>query len=179
MNYSIMYNIIFFSDEEVESEMDKLNNNEQMVYDYLKILYKEGTATYFADVYDFEGDYVEQHKDRQWRNLNKWKMQENFTLMETILFRCYNDDALESFSPMYNIGFSWNWENPSYYVGYYMCQTIEKYKGEVYLKNYLDKSPLLFIQDYIEISKANANDEGLIQISDNIIALINKVASKV
>lgn len=135
----------------------------------------EGTASLVGDPLEIQNGkaYIEWFQGKFRRNLNHLEM--NFALLDTLLYRAYNDaDASASSRYLYNMGFSGIWESPLYFVGYRMAKVIEKYKGRGAIAGAIGKSPVKFFADYIEIYRRE-RDPQIIKFSKSTEEIVRRL----
>jgi hypothetical protein len=125
--------------------------------------YTEGTATLVGDSLNAKNlkPFGQSQQDEYKKNL--MRLRQNFALFEMLLFQAQNDPNAD-IEQLYNIGFSTEFDETLYYVGYRMAQGIEKYKGKQAIAALVAKNPIEFFNQYIEIYKKN-NDPKLIKFS--------------
>ena len=126
----------------------------------------EGIASMVGDPLEIVNGkaYIEWFGQKFRRNLRR--IEQNFALFETMLFRLYYDQDIE-FGQLYPLGFSGSWDSPLYFVGYYIGRAIEKYKGRKVLVELLKDTPSVFFMNYIEIYKNDENSE-LVRFSNSV-----------
>jgi len=126
-----------------------------------------------GDPLEVEDDhaYTQWYREKFKRNI--MKIQQNFELFETLLFRLYYDPEIK-FSQLYPLGFSGGWDSPLYFVGYYIGRTIEQYKGRDLLVELLKKPPLEFFKTYIDIYMKNP-DKNLMTFSSSVNKILNSL----
>lgn len=178
MTHELFHNVQAsgYTNSQIDSVNKRLDRNEQLFYEYLVSIYKEGTATFIADVEDFTSRYTAQHLERQQKGMRI--ITDHFLLMETILFRLYHEKDFSNANLTENIGSSWDWGNPCYYIGYKMCRILVRYNGPGYLRSILDKNPTTFVLDYLDITNKNKDDKDIVPVSSAIQDMILKIAAK-
>ena len=153
------------------------NNAPQNVARSLELLRNtldEGTASVVGDPLEIQNakGYVTWFQMKYRKNIVR--MQTNFALLDSLLYRLYTDPNADS-DKLYNIGFSGIWESPLYFVGYRMAKVIEKYKGRAAIATAIGRSPLEFFNLYVEIYKAQ-NDPEIIRFSKSTEEILQKLA---
>jgi hypothetical protein len=122
-------------------------------YSLLNYLFKEGSAEYIADLRKTAS--VSPYVKELWEHMavNEDRTADAFYLVErTILDAAQNSSTID-FNKTYNLLFSWQWNNPGYFVGYSMTKSLTAACGETILKKYLATDPVQFVLDYIELTK--------------------------
>lgn len=163
---------------------EKLQQNDlglAYVHAILTYLFMEGTAEYIADVraYETEGNpHIKELAEHA--KINEYRSKDVFYLIDRFIVDSKLNPGQINFNSLYSILFDWNWNNPGYYAGYHMTKSIVSFKGEEALKVYLQKDPVFFIYDYIQLSKS---EEGLVKFSETteqiiieLIEAINKIS---
>lgn len=123
-------------------------------YEMLCYLFKEGTAEYVADLN--KADHTSPYIKELWEHMrvNESRLGDAFYLFERILLDMSNNFDSISYNKTYNILFSWEWNNPAYYIGYVMTKSLVAENGESILKKYLAGDPTVFVLDYIKLTKS-------------------------
>ena len=145
-------------------------------------IFVEGTAEYMADIdkMDLSTPYMKRQAEHA--NVNKYRMRENFYLVEKILMDAYTNNEKIDADLSYNILFDWNWNNPGYQVGKLMAKALAKANGQMIMKKYLSSDPMIFIQDYIKLAKTNKADhpynfsEEFEQMIDTVVSKLNAIS---
>ncbi|WP_444959072.1 DUF5700 domain-containing putative Zn-dependent protease [Microbulbifer sp. ZKSA002] len=101
-------------------------------------------------------EYTEWFKKKFKRNLQR--IDSNFVLFETMLFRACIDSSLD-FDKIYHLGFSAVWDSPLYFVGFYIGNRVEELKGRDYLISLLQESPSAMFKAYIKLYKDEENKD--------------------
>lgn len=136
--------------------IEKMSQKDMFSYMMLHQVYKEGSATLVGSPLaiknpkKFSSDYIAKFE----RNFKR-KVQ-NFQLFKTLLTTI---NTQEKFDPqaLYLKGFSGENDSPMYFVGFEICQELEKKYGKYYIKKYLEMSPTFFFLDYINLYKLDKN----------------------
>lgn len=115
-------------------------------------VYREGTATFVGDFSKIRNPLAFSREQIAEDEKNQNRMRQNFALFEALVFRAYNDPDAD-IDQLYRTGFTTSFDETSYYVGYRMAQIIEKYKGKVAVAELVNRNPLEFFKEYIEIYK--------------------------
>ncbi len=125
--------------------------------------FTEGTATLVGDSLNAKNlkEFGQSQQDLYKKNLARSR--QNFALFEALLFQAQNDPNAD-IEQLYNVGFSTEFDETLYYVGYRMARAIEKYKGKQAIAALIGKNPVEFFNQYIEIYKRN-NDPALIKFN--------------
>lgn len=139
----------------------------------------EGIASMVGDALLLPGgkEYSDFLKAKYKKNLGR--IESNFALFETLLYRAYNDPGV-NYNQLYNLGFSGTWDSPLYFVGYRMGKVIQKYKGKETLQALVAAEPLQFFNQYIEIYKKE-NDPEIVRFSkscEEILKNLQQAGSK-
>lgn len=174
LQHELFHSIQFLSYKDRDRDLAKLNEQQKAVYTFAERLYQEGTATYVADVMKFSKDkpYVKSMQDIQQEN--RARMPSNFVLLDTIIYRLYNDQKV-NYEDLDPLGFSFPWKNPMYFVGYEMCKTIERVNGGGSIKKYLHQNPVTFIKDYVEICRTRQREVTNPCPSEQTAQIVNEV----
>lgn len=135
--------------------------------------YTEGTATLVGDSLNAKNlrQFGQSQQDLYKKNLARSR--QNFALFEALLFQANNDPNAD-IEQLYNIGFSTEFDETLYYVGYRMARAIEKYQGKQAIAALVGKNPVEFFNRYIEIYKKN-NDPALIKFSKSTEDILLKL----
>ncbi len=160
-----------YMNESPEQSSDKVNS-------LLDQMIREGTATYVADFSKISssGPYIDFSKKEYSRNFRR--METNFALLETILFRAKHD-ATVNIDLLYNIGLSGMYQSPMYYVGYHMIKLIEKYNDKPELLALLRKPPVDIILSYIQLCEAYKDkDNEFVVFSETTVKILESMKSQ-
>lgn len=136
-----------------------LSYHVKATYALLYNLWSEGTANLVGDFVGMKNPapFSKSQLDEYDKNANR--EQENFTLFEALVYKCYTDTAAKRYGTFYNIGFSTAFDETSYYTGYVMAKKIEEYQGKQALANMLTQDLLVFAETYIKVYKAHPEDK--------------------
>ena len=141
-------------------------------------IFVEGSAEYVADIDKLDQSTPYMKEQAEHANVNKYRMNDNFYLLEKILMDAYNNNEKTNIDIYYSILFDWNWNNPGYQVGKLMTAALTRANGPGALKKYLSADPMIFLQDYIKLAKADpkAYPYGF---SDEFGKMVDTVVSKI
>lgn len=131
---------------------------------------KEGMATFIADFGHTtnNGEYSQFSVSIQNRNLRR--IQSNFTLLETLIFRAHFDQEVQ-IDQLYSIGLSGMYGSPLYYVAYYMISKLdEEQKSGDYVMSMFNQPYEKLVLDY----NALALEKGYPSLSKQIIEIIQQ-----
>jgi len=133
----------------------------------------EGTASIVGDplLVSGGGNYVKWFRDKFERNLAR--IDGNFALFETLLYRVYHDPEA-NFQELYKLGFSGTWDSPLYFVGYRIGKAIEKYDGPEAVAHLLEQSPTAFFLRYMSLYRQH-EDLMLIRFSRPTEEILEKL----
>lgn len=131
--------------------------------DLLRGTLNEGTASLVGDPLEVEDgkNYIRWFQTKFRRNLQR--IEANFALFETILFRFFHDPEADP-GVLYNIGFSGMWDSPIYFVGYHMARSIERYEGREAVAEAMRECPLVFFNRYAALTREH-EDPDMIRFS--------------
>lgn len=141
-------------------------------------IFVEGTAEYIADIDKMDLSTPYMARQAEHANVNKYRMRENFYLLEKILMDAYINNEKIDADLSYNILFDWNWNNPGYQVGKLMAKALVKAYGPMVIKKYLSSDPMIFIRDYIKLTRTNKAGNPF-SFSDDFERMIDAVVAKV
>jgi len=149
---------------------DDLNNIHNLFFETIN----EGLSLLVANPISINSnsDYIKQM--RKFYSENTERMDGNFILFESLLFRMYYDRSV-SYDTIKNIGFSSAWGMPLYYVGYFIVNAINDYLGQKYLITLLGDIPKIF-QCYIKLYKSNEMASEIIRFSTVAEKLIFEIS---
>jgi hypothetical protein len=117
--------------------------------------FTEGAAEYVADL-DMTDPAAPNIKHlKEHASVNSYRMADNFYLADRLILDTYDDPTTTDPGEVYTILFDWNWNNPGYAMGKYMMKCLVKEHGTGAVKKYLAADPLVFIKDYIALTKTN------------------------
>jgi hypothetical protein len=127
----------------------------------------EGVASWIGDPTQAKGGgpYVVWFAQKFKRNLAR--LDQNATLLDTLLFRAWNDPAANP-DQLYMLGFSGQWDSPLYFVGYAMARTLAEAHGAPAVAAAVRAGPEAFFARYAAAAKkvgkapvtfANSTDE--------------------
>lgn len=172
MQHELFHNAQFAGYHQQDADIVKLNPRQQEVYRLLDSLYKEGTATFVAGLMSFPADRPYIRDMRQPALVNRDRMQDNFVLLETLIYRLAHDPSVTE-QDLSSIGFDWSWQNPLYYAGEYMSQVLVREKGS--LKEYLGHSLLQFIRDYGGVCGSTPSEKCRYPLSSGASATVREI----
>lgn len=141
-------------------------------------IFVEGTAEFIADIDKMDITTPYMSRQAEHANVNRYRMRENFYLVEKLLMDAYVNNEKIDADLSYNILFDWNWNNPGYQVGKLMARSLVKENGPMVIKKYLSSDPMIFIRDYIKLSRTNKADLPY-TFSDEFEKMIDAVVAKV
>lgn len=165
--------------------LEKLQDAKELpaLYTYFlaKNIFVEGTAEYVADIdrLDLTTPYMKRQAEHA--NVNKYRMEDNFYLLERILTDAYINHEKTNVDIYYSVLFDWNWNNPGYQIGKLMTQALIKANGPMVLKKYLAQDPMIFFRDYIKLAKADPKtypygfSEEFETIIDSVVNTVEKL----
>jgi hypothetical protein len=93
---------------------------------------------------------------REHASVNGYRMADNFYLADRLILDVYRQPSQTDPGAVYRILFDWNWNNPGYAMGKYMMQSLVKKNGTAVMKKYLECNPLVFLKDYILLSRSDS-----------------------
>ena len=146
MQHELFHNAQYVGFHDQARDLALLDARQQEIYRFVDELYREGTATYVANLASFKPDapYIQEMRTPA---INNWgRMKDNFILLDSIVFRLARDPNTH-FSDLRSLSFDWDWQNPMYYAGEYMSRLLVKTHGS--LRAYLQQRPTAFVHDYI------------------------------
>lgn len=122
-------------------------------------LFREGTAEYIADVEKVAKVSASAKKSHEHITVNESRGNDAYFLFEKMSLDLASNKTIddESFQPVYNILFGWDWNNPGYFIGKKMTKALIDAYGDEYLRKALAKDPAYFIYDYLQLSKKEKN----------------------
>jgi hypothetical protein len=135
-------------------KLEKANEQPALYAYYLgQHIFVEGSAEYIADIdlADRSTPFILSQYTHA--NVNKGRMSANFYLIEKIIMDAYQNPDKTDADVAYNIMFDWAWNNPGYAVGKLMAKSLVTTYGPAILKKYLSQDPMLFIKDYILLTR--------------------------
>lgn len=139
-------------------------------YVMLANLYLEGTANLVGDFSKLKQPKAFTKIQQDGYSLNRQRNGTNFTLFESLLYRAYHDSTA-SLNDLYNVAFTTEFEETSYYVGYEMAKFIEKHEGQAAVASFVNKSSIEFSQHYIDLYRKH-DEKGVVKFSKPIEAII-------
>jgi hypothetical protein len=155
--------------------LEKRNPGMAYVHALVSYLFYEGTAEFVADLHNYPREARHINELREHMDVNKSREEEVFYLISTSVVTIYEHPDDANFSNVYNILFSWNWNNPAYFAGYKMTGTLTKEYGLEYLKKALRRDPVRFALDYTEIAKRSGKNLPLFtEEFTNVLHRLNK-----
>ena len=116
--------------------------------------FTEGAAEYVADIDKADPKAPNIKEQLEHAAVNKYRMADNFYLAEKLILDAYADPEKSDPGMIYTILFDWNWNNPGYAMGKWMMQSLVKAYGDTAINKYLAADPMIFLQDYIALAKA-------------------------
>jgi len=134
---------------------------------------KEGTASAIGDPLEVTSGkkYTTWFQGKYRTNLRR--IESNFALFDTLLFRLYNDPDADP-GKLYNIGFSGMFDSALYFVGYRMTRVLEKHKGKDVITAAINENPVRFFNQYIKLYKEQ-NDPEAIRFSKSTEEILLKL----
>ena len=139
-------------------------------YVMLANLYAEGTANLVGDFSKIKQPKPFTKVQQDEYSKNQRRNETNFTLFESLLYRAYNDSTA-SLNSLYNVAFTTEFEETSYYVGYEMAKYIEKHEGKAAVASFVTRSSIEFSQHYIDLYRKH-DDKAVVKFSKPIEAII-------
>ena len=135
--------------------------------------YVEGAATLVGDSLKAKNlkPFGQSQQDGYKKNLARSR--QNFALFEALLFQAHNDPNA-NIEQLYNIGFSTEFDETLYYVGYRMARDIEKYQGKQAVAALVAANPIEFFNRYVELYKKN-DDPALIKFNKSTEDILLKL----
>jgi len=185
--HELFHNIqsILYNSEPIARKLQEADLAFIYAYGMIKHIFLEGTAEYISSNIDYY-----EHPDTDKQNhphikelydqaiVNKYRIKGiNYLLNSTILDLYKNQDKADA-EAIYQLLFDWNWNNPAYYAGEKMISALINDKGEQILMEYLEKDPIYFMSDYINLSRKNEENYP-IQFTDEFANMINKIKMQV
>lgn len=155
-------------------------NEQQALYAYYlaQNIFVEGSAEYVADIdlADRSTPFILSQYTHA--SVSKGRMAANFYLIERIIMDAYRYPERTDVDVAYNIMFDWAWNNPGYAVGKLITKSLVKAYGPGTLKKYVSMDPMLFIRDYIALSRKDRQAYPY-TFSDDFKKMIDTVLQKV
>ncbi|MCL7988473.1 hypothetical protein M8998_11030 [Sphingobacterium sp. lm-10] len=147
--------------------------NEKATYALLYQLYSEGVANFVGDFTKIEnpGPFSQEQIDLYIKN--EKRMRTSFYLLETVLYHAYHNPKT-SYGQLYNIGFTTEFEEVFYGVGYEMAKQLAAHDGPIALTELVVQDPIRFIHNYIQLYKENP-EKNLVTFSEDTEELISKM----
>ncbi|MEP7377590.1 MAG: DUF5700 domain-containing putative Zn-dependent protease [Chitinophagaceae bacterium] len=139
--------------------------------------FTEGAAEYVADLDKSDPAAPNIKHLKEHASVNNYRMADNFYLADRLILDTYKDPATTDPGEVYTILFDWNWNNPGYAMGKYMMKCLVKEYGTGAVKKYLAADPLVFIMDYITLTKTNKEKYPYV-FSDSFEKMIETVLAK-
>jgi hypothetical protein len=150
MQHELFHNVQAAAFAGQARDLERLNPREREVYRLLDELFREGTATYVADLAAFrDTPYI--HEMRGPADANAGRMSDDFVLLDTLIYRLAHDDT-SRFETLRSVGFDWGWQNPLYYAGAAMARALLANGGS--LRAYVHERPTAFARDYVKLCAA-------------------------
>lgn len=155
--HEIFHNVqsMWYDSRTVHKELEKKSVNLAGAYYLINSLFKEGTASYIADLskLDKSTPHIKELWDHMQVNISRTP--QNFVLADKLLLSAFNSKEFNTSTllNLYNIIFGWEWNNPGYYMGYQMCNELMLAYGKDRINYYLKMDPTYFLLDFIELSK--------------------------
>jgi hypothetical protein len=170
MQHELFHNAQYMGFHDQASELSRLDPDQQEVYRLLDELYREGTATYVANLGSFppEAPYIREMRAPAVANWGR--MRDNFVLLDTLVYRLAHDRSAH-FAELESLGFDWDWQNPLYYAGEAMTRTLMGKSGN--LSGYLRQSPVAFARDYTKA--CTPASQCAYPLSPETVAVINAI----
>lgn len=146
--------------------------------------FTEGAAEYVADMDKTDPNAPNVKHLREHASVNNYRMADNFYLADRLILDTYVNPEKTDPGVIYSILFDWNWNNPGYAMGKYMMKCLEKEQGPGTVKKYLAANPLVFIKDYIAITKAKKENypygfsESFEKMIDDVLAKTLTITGK-
>lgn len=149
----------------------------QYVFYLAHNFFTEGTAEYIADLDKADPSAPNIKLQKEHALVNQYRMAENFYLADRLLLDVFKHPSDSDPGAAYSILFDWNWNNPGYVMGKYMMKVLVAEYGAETVKNYLSADPLIFIRDYINVSKSRP-DIYPYHFSDEFAFMIESILKK-
>lgn len=138
--------------------MTKLEEKNELpvlyAYYIARNFFTEGAAEYVADIDKTDPNAPNLKLQREHAVINQYRMEQNFYLAEKLILDAYAAPEKSDPGAIYSILFDWNWNNPGYAMGKWMMASLVKAQGPGAVNKYLTAGPMIFLQDYMKLAKA-------------------------
>lgn len=128
--------------------------NEKATYALLYQLYSEGVANFVGDFMKIENPKAFSQKQIDLYLKNEKRTSSSFYLLETVLYHAYHNPKT-SYGQLYNIGFTTEFDEVFYGVGYEMAKQLVAHHGDQIIAELVLQDPIRFIHNYIQLYKEN------------------------
>ncbi len=128
--------------------------NEKATYALLYQLYSEGVANFVGDFMKIENPKAFSQKQIDLYFKNERRIRTSFYLLETVLYHAYHNPKT-SYGQLYNIGFTTEFDEVFYGVGYEMAKQLVAHHGDQIIAELVLQDPIRFIHNYIQLYKEN------------------------
>jgi hypothetical protein len=179
--HELFHNIqsLSYNRNKIMKKLEAANEQPALYAYYLfQNIFAEGSAEYIADIdkMDTASSYIKRQAEHA--SVNKYRVADNFFLIENIIMSAYRNPEKTDADAAYRILFDWNWNNPGYATGKLMCKALVNAYGAEVIKKYLKADPVIFIKDYIQLTKTNSTTYPY-SFSADFEQMIDTVAAKV
>lgn len=158
---------------EVNTLLEERNLGAAYVHALIYSLFQEGTAEFIADYNDYPQDAPHIQELKEHMDVNRFREQEVFYLISNLVVHAYEHPEQVDYASLYNILFSWNWNNPAYFAGYEITAALVEEHGPEYLKKALRRDPVYFVIDYLELE--NKPNDGLPYFTDEFSDILHSL----
>ena len=152
---------------------DKPTYNEKATYAILYDLWTEGSASFVGDFSKVNSTKPFSQTQKANEKKNSDRIRTSFYLLETVLYKAYNDPKV-SYSQLYNIGYTTEFDEVFYGVGYEIAKQLVAHNGPEVLATLTVSDPLGFIQQYIQLYQSQ-EDSKLVKFSSGTEELVEKM----
>ncbi|MFD2598238.1 DUF5700 domain-containing putative Zn-dependent protease [Sphingobacterium corticis] len=152
---------------------EKPSYNEKATYALLYELWSEGLANFVGDYTKIEQPGEFARSQIAVYEKNDKRNRSNFYLFETLLYRAFHDPKV-SYGQLYNIGFTTEFDEVFYAVGYEMAKQLVSVYGNQVVKDLVLQDPVRFVSRYIELYQQNPSMK-LVPLSKETEDLISKM----
>ena len=137
----------------ISDKLEKSDEGLLYVHEIYRNIFVEGSASFIADMRKEKntGSYLDMLIEHD--IINDYRSGNVFYLIDLIVKDARKNPKQVSWGNTYSIIFDWNWNNPGYYAGYVMCKALTDEFGISILNKYMDKSPIYFVNDYVNLVK--------------------------
>jgi len=185
--HELFHNIqsLLYDPQPVAKKLEKANLSYVYAHGMINYIFKEGTAEYIGSTVDYyEHQITEKNNHPHIKELydqavvNKYRIKGINYLINYTILDIYKNKELADTKAIYQLLFDWNWNNPAYYAGEKMIASLTKEIGEKVLKEYLEKDPIYFFNDYIVLSKNNKENYP-IQFTDEFANMVYEIKNQI